>query len=158
MPCNDINNPSFESAFDFWYPGATPDYTTAWIGSGDGNAYSGNEFVTLATTPSHPQGTLNQDLYWLDDEVSYELTVQFRIVEPFGPIEGCTVSALLDDNEFASQFVSEVGDWQALTGVIQPPERNMTLSLKAVCGFSEESQDYQGQVLFDDVLFGPHCD
>ncbi|RDW68790.1 uncharacterized protein DSM5745_08550 [Aspergillus mulundensis] len=156
MPCNDINNPSFEGGFDFWYPGANPYYTTAWVGSGD--AYAGDQFVTIATTPEYPIGTVNQDLYWLDDEVPYELTVHFRLVEPFGLINGCTVSALLGEHEIASLVVEEAGDWAPLTGEITPPERNMTISLKAVCGFGEGGSELQGQVLFDEVLFGPRCD
>ncbi|KAL4760960.1 uncharacterized protein BDW70DRAFT_136534 [Aspergillus foveolatus] len=155
MPCNDINNFSFESGFDYWYAAApNPSYTTAWVQSGDDH----DNFLAIATTKDAPTGTVNQDLYWLDDEQPYELTVQFRLVEPFGPVDGCTVSALLGDDEIASEDISTAGDWTALSGEITPPERNMTLSLRAVCGFGENGVDLQGQVWFDDVLFGPHCD
>ncbi|KAL4983727.1 hypothetical protein BDW68DRAFT_168267 [Aspergillus falconensis] len=157
MPCNDISNFSFEGGFDYWYSAApNPSYTTAWVQSGD--AYAGDNFLVIATTKDAPTGTVSQDLYWLDDEKPYELTVHFRLVEPFGPVDGCTVSALLGDDEIASDVVSAVGDWTALSGEITPPERNMTLSLKAACGFGKDGADLQGQVLFDEVLFGPHCD
>ncbi|KAF7585378.1 hypothetical protein BBP40_011099 [Aspergillus hancockii] len=155
MPCNDINNFSFESGFNFWYPGAEPYYTTAWIQSGD--AYAGDKFLAIATTEDTPTGMVSQDLYWLDDEKPYELTVHFRLVEPFGPVDGCTVSAFLGKDEIASDVVSAAADWAALTGEITPPERNMTFSLKAACGFYKNGAEMQGQVLFDEVLFRPHC-
>ncbi|RAL07617.1 uncharacterized protein BO97DRAFT_378033 [Aspergillus homomorphus CBS 101889] len=158
MPCNDINNFSFEHDFDYWCPAENP-LTTSWVQSG--TAYAGEKFLAVATTPTTPIGIVSQDLFWLDDETPYELTVQVRLVEPFGAVEdGCTVSAHLGEQEIAAEVLkSTEGDWTALTGSIQPSARNLTFSLMAACGFgAHASEELQGQVQWDEVLFGPLCD
>jgi hypothetical protein len=113
----------------------------------------------IATTASNPSGTVSQDLYWLDNEQSYTLTVQFRLAETISSVNSCTVSAYLgEDSEagaIASDLVWTAGSWETLTGEIQPTERNTTINLAATCTFGGPGAISEGNVLFDEVIFGP---
>lgn len=113
----------------------------------------------IATTASNPSGTVSQDLYWLDNEKSYTLTVQFRLAETISSVNSCTVSAYLGDDPeagaIASDLVWTAGSWEMLTGEIQPTERNTTINLAATCTFGGPGAIPEGNVLFDEVIFGP---
>ncbi|KAL6236482.1 hypothetical protein BDW75DRAFT_239139 [Aspergillus navahoensis] len=154
MPCNDINNFGFEGGLDYWY---TAPSTVASVETGD-LAYAGTNYLDITTTASNPAGTVSQDLYWLDDERPYTLTVQFRLREPISSVNSCAVSAYLGEDPeagaVASDLVWSAGGWATLTGEIQPPERNMTINLAAVCNFGGPGAATEGHVLFDEVVFG----
>ncbi|KAL4750046.1 hypothetical protein BDW72DRAFT_213698 [Aspergillus terricola var. indicus] len=155
MSCNDISNFGFESGLSSWY---TAPSTVASVQNGD-LAYAGLYYLDIATTASNPSGTVSQDLYWLDNEQPYTLTVQFRLAETISSVNSCTVSAYLGEDPeagaIASDFVWTAGSWETLTGEIQPTERNATINLAATCTFGGPGAITEGNVLFDEVIFGP---
>ncbi|KAL4984677.1 hypothetical protein BDW68DRAFT_14102 [Aspergillus falconensis] len=154
MSCNDINNFGFEGGLDYWY---TSPGTVASVQTGD-LAYAGSKYLDVTTTASNPSGVVSQDLYWLDDQRPYTLTVQFRLAETISSVNSCTVSAYLgtdpEAGAIASDFLWTAGGWETLTGEIQPPERNMTINLSAICSFGGPGAATEGHVLFDEVVFG----
>ncbi|KAL2828009.1 hypothetical protein BDW59DRAFT_171134 [Aspergillus cavernicola] len=152
MPCNVINNPSFEAGLSSWYS-STPGVAT--IGTGD-IAYSGSSYLDLETTVSASEATISQDLYWLDDEKTHNLTVQVRLLDPISSADSCTVSAYLGDeytadSDIASEIIWNAGEWISLTGTILPEQRDTVLNLVGACTFSGDVQT--AHVLFDDVVF-----
>ncbi|KAJ0413222.1 hypothetical protein BJY00DRAFT_297188 [Aspergillus carlsbadensis] len=149
MPCNVINNPSFEGGLDSWTISGLGAVVTSPV------AYAGESFLSLETTPDAPTNTVTQDLYWLDTANVHKLTVAVRVEGTIPARSHCEVRAYTGDDSVAGEFASEVivdGDeWLLLQGSFQPTVRDTTISLVGYCAFGESDKEYFN-VYFDDVV------
>ncbi|KAL3471609.1 hypothetical protein BJX99DRAFT_21552 [Aspergillus californicus] len=148
MQCNVINNPGFESGLDSWYSSATPNAIRVLT---DQATYDGSSVLGVTTTSENPEVRFTQDLYWLDDEKTHNLTVQVRLRDPPPTGGACTISAYLsdewtDETSIAGGFTTSSDFWNTVTGTVQPTERDTVLNILTYCSFDAE-------VLFDDVVF-----
>ncbi|KAL2837690.1 hypothetical protein BJY01DRAFT_220641 [Aspergillus pseudoustus] len=149
MPCNVINNPSFEGGLSSWYTSGPATVVTGPA------AYDGDKFLSLETTPSVPTNTITQDLYWLDTANIHNLTVQVQVEGQIPASSHCEARAYIGDDADAGEFASEIifngGEWLTLQGSFQPTVRDTTISLVGYCAFGEADEEYFN-VYFDDVI------
>ncbi|PYI24543.1 hypothetical protein BO99DRAFT_398055 [Aspergillus violaceofuscus CBS 115571] len=151
MPCNVINNPSFETgALDGWYASAG---NVANIVQGT-IAHAGKYYLDVTGTEKVPQVSVAQDLYWLDDENEHNLTLWVRVADPIPSTGHCEVSAYLGEDPqagaIASDFIWHADEWIQLTGSIQPPARDLTLHFVGSC--VDAGKEVPAHILFDDVV------
>ncbi|KAL2821238.1 hypothetical protein BJX63DRAFT_379690 [Aspergillus granulosus] len=149
MPCNVINNPSFEAGIESW----TPNGFAAVIASPV--AYDGNNVLSLETAPSAPTVSVTQELYWLDTANVHNLTVQVRVEGEIPTTSHCEVRAYLGEDPEAGEFASDIiwngGEWIQLEGSFQPTVRDTTISLVGYCTFNVADAEHI-RVYFDDVI------
>ncbi|KAL5342244.1 hypothetical protein BJX70DRAFT_395214 [Aspergillus crustosus] len=153
MACNSLDNPGFNGgSLTPWYPSVGSIATVVT----DDIAYGGNSYLDLQTNTQSPGGYISQNLYWLDTEKTYNLTVAVRVRDQIPTTGSAIVTASLGNNpttgEFASDIVWTGGEWILLRGQVQPTERDTILNLGATVTVEGEVQP--AHVLFDEVIFG----
>ncbi|PYH49290.1 uncharacterized protein BP01DRAFT_352810 [Aspergillus saccharolyticus JOP 1030-1] len=152
MSCNVLTNPSFETGtLDGWY-GTSGSIATVVQGS---IAYDGNYYLDVTGTAANPTASVAQDLYWLDETKTLDLTLWVRFENTISSATGhCEVSAYLGEDPTAGAIASDIiwdsDEWLRLTGSILPEERNTTLNLVGSC--IELGNATIANVLFDDVV------
>ncbi|PYI35975.1 hypothetical protein BP00DRAFT_453660 [Aspergillus indologenus CBS 114.80] len=123
MPCNVINNPSFETgALDGWYASAgnVANIDLYWLD--DENEHNLTLWVRVAD-PIPSTGHCEVSAYLGEDPQA---------------------------DAIASDFIWHADEWIQLTGSIQPPARDLTLHFVGSC--VDAGKEVPAHILFDDVV------